>query len=165
MATIAVERALRRADDRDAAHQLIRAAVDEDTIDDQRLHRKRLRTGALGDREAGGDVFEVEAIGLALLLRFSLQHLPQLAIRDGLRRGDDQVALAPGGHVARLRAAVAVAGAEVGDRKTRHQEGFKHAILDQVDLARGLAFVVVNVVAAQRGAIEAGQGGGHPRPT
>ena len=74
----------------------------------------------------------------------------EFGVGDGLGRGDDEVALAAGGHVAGLGAAVAVGGGEAGDGQARHQEGFEDAVLDEVDAARGLALVVVAVVAAER---------------
>ena len=54
----AVERGLRGADDGDAADELVRTAIDEDAIDDQGHDREGLGAAAIGDGEAGGDVFE-----------------------------------------------------------------------------------------------------------
>ena len=48
---------------------------------------------------------------------------------------------------------------DAGDGQARHEEGFEHALLDEVDAARGLAFVVVVIVAAEPGALELAQGG------
>ena len=66
----AVEGGLRGADDGDAADELVGAAVGEDAVDDERDDGEGLRAAAGGDGEAGGDVFEVEAVGLALFLCF-----------------------------------------------------------------------------------------------
>ena len=93
----------RRADDADAADQLVGTAIDIDAPDDERNDLEGLRRAALRDGEAGGDVFKVEAVGLALLFGFVDQLLAQFGVGDGLGRGDDQVALAAGGHVACLR--------------------------------------------------------------
>ena len=71
----AVERGLRGADDADAADEFVGAAVDVDAVDDQRNDLEGLRRAARGDGEAGGDVLEVEAVGLALLLCFGDEHL------------------------------------------------------------------------------------------
>ena len=63
----AFHRSERRADDADAADQFVGAAVDVDAIDDERDDLKGLGRAARGDGEARGDVFKVEAVGLALL--------------------------------------------------------------------------------------------------
>src|SRR5258708_1321821 len=76
-----------------------------------------------GDRESGGDVLEVEAIGLALLFGFVDQQLAELGVGDRLGGGDDEIALAPGGHVPDLGAAVAVGGGEAGDGEAGHEKG------------------------------------------
>ncbi len=78
---------------------------------------------------------------------------------DGFGGGDDEVALAAGGHVADFGAAVAVGGGEAGDGEAGHEEGFEDAVVDEVDAAGGLAFVVVAVVAAEGVAVEVGEGG------
>ena len=56
-------------------------------------------------------------------------------------------------------AAVAVAVGDAGDGQARHQEGFEHAVLDELDAPRGLALVVKVVVAAEPCALELGEGG------
>ncbi len=61
--------------------------------------------------------------------------------------------------MADLGAAVAVGGGEAGDGEARHEEGVEDAVLDEVDAAGGLAFVVVAVVAAEGDAVEGGEGG------
>ena len=159
VATMRLSAACGSSYDGDAANELVGAAIDVDAIDDQRNHLKGLRRTARGDGEAGGDVFEVEAVGPALFLRLVDQHLAKLLVADGLGGADDQVALAARGHVADLGAAVAVGVGEAGDGKARHQEGLEDAVLDQVDAARGLAFVVEAVVAAEGFAVEGLQGG------
>ena len=57
----------RRAYDADAAHELVGAAINVDAPHDQGNDLEGLRRSACGDCEAGGDVFKVEAVGLALL--------------------------------------------------------------------------------------------------
>ena len=52
---------------------------------------------------------------------------------------------------------------EAGDGQARHQEGFEHAVLDEVDAAGGLAFVVEGVVAAERLAVEGRRAWGRRR--
>ena len=61
--------------------------------------------------------------------------------------------------MARFGAAVTIAGLEAGDGEARHQEGFEDAVLDELDGARGLALVVVDVVAAEGDAVEVLDGG------
>ena len=134
-------------------------AIDVDAVDDQRDDLKGLRRAALGDGEAGRDVFEVEAVGLALLLRFFDQLLAQFGVGNRFGRGDDEVALAAGGHAAGLRAAVAVGFGEAGDGQARHEEGFEDAVLNELDALGFLAFVVVGVAAAEPGSAEGGAGG------
>ncbi len=60
----AVERGLRSAYDADAADEFVGAAIDVDAVDDERDDLEGLGRAARGDGEAGGDVFEVEAVGL-----------------------------------------------------------------------------------------------------
>src|SRR6202041_518219 len=96
------------AHDTDAADQLVRAAVDEDAVYNQRNHLERLRRTALGDGKAGRDVLKVKSVGFALLPGFLNQLLAQFSLRLGLGGRDDEVALASGGHVAALRAPVPV---------------------------------------------------------
>ena len=48
---------------------------------------------------------------------------------------------------------------EAGDGQARHQEGVEDAVLDEIDAARRLAFVVVAIVAAEGDAVEGGEGG------
>jgi hypothetical protein len=155
----AAERGLRGAYDADSADELVRAAVDVDAVDDERDDLKGLRRASGGDGESGGDVFEVEAVGFALLLSLVDEHLAELFVANGLGGGDDEVALAAGGHVAGLGAAMAVAGGDAGDGKARHEEGLEDAVFDEVDAASLLAFVVVFVVAAEGGSVEVFEGG------
>src|ERR1035438_3747041 len=150
----AVERGLGRAHNADAAHQFVRPPVYVYPVDHQRNHLEGLRRTPRSDGEAGGDVLEVQPIGLALLLRLIDQHLPQLAFRHGFRRGDDEIALASGGHVSCFGASVAVALGDAGDGQARHQEGLQHAVLDEIDAPRGLTLVVKVVMAAERSALE-----------
>ena len=77
----------------------------------------------------------------------------------GFGAGDDEVALASGGHAAGFGAAVAVGLGEAGDGEAGHEEGFEDAILDEVDAAGGLALVVEGVVAGEGVAVEGGEGG------
>ena len=102
---------------------------------------------------------KVEAVGFALLLRLFDQLLAQFGFGYGFGRGDNQIALAAGGHAAGLGAAVAVGRAEAGDGQARHEEGFQHAILNELDALGFLAFVVVVVAAAEPGFAEGGEGG------
>ena len=120
-----------------------------DAPNHQRNHLESLRRTALGDREARRDVLEVKPVRLALLFGFLDQLLAQFVLRLHLRRGHNEVALAANRHLACLRAAMAVGGAETGNRQPRHEEIFQHAVLDQLDAARLLAFVVIFVVSAQ----------------
>ena len=70
-----------------------------------------------------------------MLFGFFDELLAQFGLGDGFGGGDDEVALAAGGHVAGLGAAVAVGGGEAGDGQARHEEGFQDAVLDEVDAA------------------------------
>ena len=149
----------RRADDADAAHQLVGTAIDVDAPHDQRNDLEGLRRAALRDGEAGRDVFKVEAVGLALLLGFVDQLLAQTRTRERFGRRHNQVALAAGGHVAGFSAAVAVGSAEAGDGQARHEKGFEHAVLDQIDALGFLALVVVLIAAAEPDVAEVGDGG------
>ena len=144
----AVQCCLGRSYDADAAHQFVWPAVHVNAVDHERDDLERLRGPPRGDRKPGGDVLEVEPVGLALLLRLGDQHGAKLRVRHRLGRGDDEIALASSRHVAGFGAAMAVALSDAGDGKARHQEGLEDAILDEVDAASGLAFVVEVVVAA-----------------
>ncbi len=155
----AFEDGLRGSYDGDAADELVGAAVDVDAVDDERDDGEGLRGVAGGDGESGGDVLEVEAVGLALFFGFVDEHLAELFVVDGFGGGDDEVALAAGGHVADFGAAVAVGGGEAGDGEAGHEEGFEDAVVDEVDAAGDLALVVVAVVAAEGVAVELGEGG------
>ena len=77
-----VQRGQRRAHDVYAAHQFIRTAVGINLPHQHRQYLERLRQRARGQGESAFDVFEVKAVGLALLLDFVDQLLPQFRIFD-----------------------------------------------------------------------------------
>src|SRR5258708_32709038 len=113
--------------DGDAADEFVGAPVDVDAVDDEGNDGEGLGGAAAGDRESGGDVLEVEAIGLALLFGFVDQQLAELGVGDRLGGGDDEIALAPGGHVPDLGAALAVGGGEARAAEGEREESAEDA--------------------------------------
>src|SRR5205823_13527246 len=89
----AIQRALWRSHNADAANELVGAAVDVDPVDHQRDHLKGLRGAARRDGESRRDVLKVEAVGFALFFRFGFQHLAEFGVTDRFGGGHDEVAL------------------------------------------------------------------------
>src|SRR5205823_957215 len=88
-------------------------------------HRQNLeclRRGACRERESALDVFEVESIGLVLLLDLFDEATPQFRLWDGALRSDDQISLPAHRHQTALGASVAVRGEEIFDWHARHQK-------------------------------------------
>src|ERR1700691_5053931 len=61
--------------------------------------------------------------------------------------------------MAGFSAAVAIGRAEARDRQARHEEGFEHTVLNEIDALSLLAFVVVLVAAAEPDFAESRDGG------
>ena len=150
-----VERSQRRPDNVYASHQFIRPAVGIDLPHQHRQNLEGLRQRARGQSESAFDVFEVQAVGFALLLDFVDQLLPHLGIFSRVRRADDQIALPSGRHQSGLRPAVTVRLGEALDRHARHQKIFENAVFDHFDSLRRDALVVILVPAAQVHAVQA----------
>ena len=66
----AVHRGQRRADDIDAAHQFVGAAIGINAPDQNRQNLECLRHGTLGQRESSLDILEIKSVGLALFFNF-----------------------------------------------------------------------------------------------
>jgi hypothetical protein len=155
----AVQRRQRSSHNIDAPHQFIGAAVGINSPHQHRQNLKGLRHAALRQGESPLNVFEVESVGLALLLDFVDQQLPQLRVFGRMRRSDDQIALAAGDHQARLRAPVAVRLGKILDRHARHQKILENPVLDDLDTKSRHALVVVLVPAPEVDTIEGALGG------
>ena len=120
---------------------------------------ERLRQRARGQGKSAFDVFEVKAVGLALLLDFVDQLLPQLGILYRVGRADDQIALPPGCHQPGLRSPVSVGLGKAIDRHARHQKVLEDAVLDHLHAFRRHALIVILVPAAQVHSVQAALGG------
>src|SRR3984957_6604807 len=73
-----------RADNADAADELVGAAIDVDSTADEGNHLEGLRRAALRDGKAGGDVLKVETVRLVLLFGFVDQLFAQIRIGNAL---------------------------------------------------------------------------------
>jgi hypothetical protein len=155
----AVQRRQRSSHNIDAPHQFIGAAVGINSPHQHRQNLKGLRHAALRQGESPLNVFEVESVGLALLLDFVDQQLPQLRVFGRMRRSDDQIALAAGDHQARLRAPVAVRLGKILDRHARHQKILQNPILNNLYANSRHALVVVLVPSPEIHAVEGTLGG------
>ena len=130
------QRRQRRADQIDAAHQLVGPAVDPHPVDEDRQHLERLRAAARGVGEAAGDVAEREPVGLApggapprrSRRRSSATGTDQLRL-------DDQVPLARHHRPPLLAPPVAVRLREAARRRAAEQEPAQHAVVDQASPA------------------------------
>ena len=110
---------------------------------------KRLRQLARGDGEAALDVVEIQAVGFALFFHFVDEFLPHLGFRDRLRGGDNEIALASGGHESGLIAAVAIGLAKIFYGHARHQKVLEHPVFDDFNPLRGRALIVEVVGAGE----------------
>ena len=81
VAAICVNTVSGRADNIDASHQLVGTPIRINSPHHDRQHLKRLRQIARGQRESALDVFEVQAVGLSLLLDFVNEAGTQLGVR------------------------------------------------------------------------------------
>src|SRR5271163_3174980 len=153
------ERDERRADDVHAAHQLVGPAVWKHFVNYQRQNLKRLGLLAAGESEAAGDVVNQQAEGLVLRLHQGDQLLAQLGVGHRVRAGNDQISLARYRNKTQLAAAVPIRLWNRDEWRARHQESFQHAVIYQLHVFGGNAFVVESVISQQHLAAESCFGG------
>src|ERR1019366_6986599 len=85
------ERNQRRANDVHAANEFVGAAVRVHFVNDQRLHLKRLRLAAAGERKSAGDIINQQAERFSLVVNFLDQFLAKLGVGYAEGALDDQV--------------------------------------------------------------------------
>ena len=118
-----------------------------------------MRQIARGQSESALDVFEVETVGLSLLLDFFDEAGAQLSVGNCLRRSHDEIALAANRHQSRLGATVPVRVAEILHGQSSHQKILQDAVLDHLDALGGNTFVIEAIKARQLRASESVQRG------